>query len=131
MDGTGTWRGQHSQFHPVRLLHHCTSAQHTLSFKGRFNPGISQTFEHLLPRFQPRPPVHPVTRVSGMWQQQSLAQVSLTAIPGSEGSSAALGAPTPGRNSLEKQLIPWKNSLIPCRAHTSLPWGCSAGATLA
>lgn len=47
---------------PVGLLHHCTSAQHmdNLSFKGRFNPGISQAFEHLLPRLQPKSPVHPV-----------------------------------------------------------------------
>lgn len=38
------------------------SAQHvdSLSFKGSFNPGISQAFEPLLPRFQPRPPENPV-----------------------------------------------------------------------
>lgn len=59
--GDTPWH-QHPQFHPVGPLHHCTSAQHTnsLSFKGRLNPGISQAFEQLLLRFQPRPSVHPV-----------------------------------------------------------------------
>lgn len=85
---------QHSQFRPVGLIHHCTSAQHmdSLSFKGRFNPGISQAFAHLLPRFQPRPPVNLV----GLKFQECgnsralLSQESLTHIPRVRGSTAAL-----------------------------------------